>query len=331
MGLAGFLTVTEYNPAYAETADRGSVNRSESITSRSLSILTFNTGYGTLGAETAAPVEEEEEGLLEDESPIEGNLVGIEGIMGIADADFVFLQEVDVDSERSYSTNQWLRYEYGLEKYESRFALNHSCEYVPYPLKTPVGKIQSGLATYSNYDIVSATRFSLPNSYTWPHRVVNQKHCLLVTRIPLEDSEQQLVLINVHLEAYEDGEMRREQIDQLVSFMKEEYAKGNFVVAGGDFNSTFPGVTGYDVQDPEKWAPKKLTTIGNGYRYIYDDSTPTYRMQDNESEDAQMHVIDGFLVSPNVIVDQVETLNYAFIYSDHNPVMMHFTLNVNEE
>lgn len=334
LGLVGYLTVTEYSPAYAETADRGSVNRSESITDRSLSLLTFNTGYGALGADADLFVDGGEGVLPESEELVESNMEGIESILKLAEADFVFLQEVDVDSQRSFGTNQWLKYEYGLEDYESRFALNYSCEYVPYPWKTPMGKIQSGIATYSGYDIVSATRYSQPNGFTWPTRVANLKRCLLVTRIPIEDSEQQLVLINVHMEAYDDGEIREEQTRQLLELVKTEYAKGNFVIAGGDFNQTFPGCDAYPVTDPDVWAPDRLDRVSGGYYYIYDDDNPTCRLlnqpYDPDSPATQYYVIDGFLVSPNIIVDKVETLDYEFIYSDHNPVLLDFTLNFDE-
>ncbi len=334
LGLIGYLTVTEYNPAYAETADRGSVNRSETIISHSLSLLTFNTGYGGLGADADFFMDGGEGVLPEDQDLVESNVEGIEGILSVADADFIFLQEVDVDSTRSFGSNQWLKYEYDLEEYESRFALNYSCEYVPYPVKTPLGKVQSGLATYSSYDIVSATRYSQPNDFTWPTRVANLKRCLLVTRIPIEDSEQQLVLINVHMEAYDDDDIREEQTQQLVELMKEEYAKGNFVIAGGDFNQTFPNCDSYEVTDPDLWTPGRLQRSPAGFRYAYDDSNPTCRLlnqpYDPDSEETQYYVIDGFLVSPNVTIDGVETLDYEFIYSDHNPVLLNFTLNFDE-
>ena len=322
VGLLGYLTVTEYHPAYAETADRGSVNRSESISTRSFSLLTFNTAHAVPGEDT------------EDAEEAEDNVGGILRILEMSGADFLMLQEVDTDSRRSFGTNQWLKYEHELEDYESRFVMNHSCDYVPHPLRDPVGKIRSGLATYSSYDIVSATRYSLPVPSEWPERVVSRKGCFLVTRIPIEDSEQQLVLINVHMEDYEDEELSEEQIVQLRSFMKEEYAKGNFVIAGGDFNQTFPNSDAYPVQDPELWTPKKLSRPTGGFRYFCDDSTPTCRLpsrpNESDGEEAQYYVIDGFLVSPNVTVDEVKTLSYGFLYSDHNPVRLEFTLNFEE-
>ncbi len=333
MGLLGYLTVTEYNPAYAETADRGSVNRSETITTRSFSLLTFNTGYAGLGEDADFFMDGGKGVLPEDAQEVEDNMGGILRILEMSGTDFLMLQEVDTDSRRSFGTNQWLKYEHELEDYESRFALNHSCDYVPYPFTEPMGKINSGLATYSSYDIVSATRYSLPVPFAWPERTANLKRCFLVTRIPIEDSEQQLVLINVHMEAEEDKGIMKEQMTQLTGFMKEEYAKGNFVIAAGDFNQTFPDSKAYPVENPEFWNPGKLSRV-SGLRYFCDDSTPTCRLlnqpYDPDSEDTQYYVIDGFLVSPNVIIDEVKTLDYDFIYSDHNPVRLDFTLNFEE-
>lgn len=334
-GLVGYLTVTEYHPAYAETADRGSVNRSETITSRSFSILSFNTGYGGLGQDADFFMDGGQGVLPTDETLVEDNVAGILGILDVSDADFLMLQEVDTDSARSFGTNQWLKYEHELEDYESRFALNYSCSYVPYPFTEPMGKINSGLATYSSYDIVSATRYSLPVPYAWPTRVANLKRCLLVTRIPIEDSEQQLVLINVHMEPYDDTGIYKEQTKQLVNLIKEEYAKGNFVIAGGDFNQAFPDSDAFPVKDPSFWTPGKLTRLSGGFRYFCDDSTPTCRLlnqpYDPDSENTQYYAIDGFLVSPNIIVDDVKTLDYDFLYSDHNPVRLNFTLNFDSE
>lgn len=335
MGMVGYLTVTEYNPAYAETADRGSVNRTESITNRSLSVLSFNTGYGALGEEADFFMDGGKSVFPDSQETVEKNMNGIERILKDKDADFILLQEVDTGSKRSFDTKQWLSYEHSLKDYESRFALNYSCDYVPYPFTEPLGKVQSGLATYSAYDIVSATRYALPTPFSWPTRTANLKRCLLVTRIPIDGSEQQLVLINVHMEAYDDGTAKNEQTRQLLNLVKEEYKKGNYVIAGGDFNQTFPKSEAFPVEKEEFWTPGKLESIFAGWQYAYDDSTPTCRLlnqpYDPYSEDTQYYVIDGFLVSPNVTVDRVETLNYYFRYSDHNPVLLEFTLNMDSE
>ena len=47
------------------------------------------------------------------------------------------------------------------------------------------------------------------------------------------------MLVNLHLEAYDSGEGKIAQTKLLVEFLEQEYAKGNYVIAGGDFNQTF--------------------------------------------------------------------------------------------
>ena len=329
LGLVGYLTVTEYNPAYAENAKRGSVNRSESITNRSLKLVTFNTGHAGSGKDEDS-AEHGGTGTRPDEQTVKSYMDGIQTFLDGRSVDFLFLQEVDVESDRSFGVNQWLTYEASMEDYESRFAMNFSCDYLPYPLSEPVGKVNSGLATYSAYDITSATRYSLSSSYTWPSRMANPKPCLLVSRIPIDGSEQELVLINLQLEATDNTEDEDEQYQQLLSLMKAEYAKGNYVIAGGDFNRYFPWSRAYAVEDETVWTPESLPYPPTGWTFAYDDKKPTCRLMDQPFEisnvEHQFYVIDGFFLSPNITVDDVITLDYQFRYSDHNPVLLEFTL-----
>ena len=201
-GGIGYLTVTEYRPAYAEDAQRGNVLREGKLTGgQTVRVLTLNTGYGGLDAGEDFFMDGGEGVRPSDAETVRQNMLGIEDLIRGADADFVMLQEVDTDSKRSYGYDQWRQYEFDLEDYESRFALNYSCDYVPYPVTEPIGRVHSGVATYSRYDITAATRYRLPCPFSWPVRIANLKRCLLVTRIPIDGSEQELVLVNLHLEA----------------------------------------------------------------------------------------------------------------------------------
>ncbi len=339
-GLIGYLTVTEYNPDYAEKAMVGSKQIATPYqASTPLRIVTFNTGYGGLGADTDFFMDGGETVTPESEEYVKNSMFGIEQTLKYLDADIIFLQEVDTDSKRSYGLNQWLQYEFDLQEYESRFALNYSCNYVPYPFGTDmIGKVHSGIATYSRYDIASATRYSLPCPFNWPTRVANLKRCLLVTRIKIEglkdntDQEKvpELVLINVHFDAYDNGEGRAAQLQQLMELMQKEYDAGNYVIVGGDFNQTFPDCDTYPIINDEHFKPGLLPQLSGDWQYQYDDTYPTSRLlnepYDPNSEATQYYVIDGFIVSPNVKVNKVFTHNGNFVYSDHNPVVMDIEL-----
>ena len=346
-GLIGYLSVTEYDPNYAENAQVGSKQISASYQSAMpLRIVTFNTGYGALGEDADFFMDGGKSVTPESEEYIKENMIGIERILSEIDADIIFLQEVDTDSKRSYEINQWLQYEHDLDNYESRFALNYSCDYVPYPIGFDmIGKVNSGIATYSRFDIYSSTRYSLPCPFSWPTRIANLKRCLLVTRIEISDlvvldendekdheASPDLVLINVHLDAYDEGEGREAQFRRLRELMEKEYAAGNYVIVGGDFNQTFPDDNNpYPIIHDENFVPGNLPTLSPGWSYGYDMSTPTSRLlnepYDPQSDGTQFYVIDGFIVSPNVKISSVRTLNKDFVYSDHNPVVMDIELN----
>ena len=159
---------------------------------------------------------------------VKHNMKGIAGILNDADADVCFLQEVDIDSKRSYHINEKAYYEKALGV-DGIFACNFKCVYVPYPLPT-IGKVESGLVTYSDYKVSEASRIALPESFKWPVKTCNLKRCMLETRIPIKGSDKELVLINFHLEAYDSGEGKIAQRKVLVKKLKEEYEKGNYVI-----------------------------------------------------------------------------------------------------
>ena len=134
------------------------------------------------------------------------------------------------------------------------------------------------------------------------------------------------------MEAYDDGEGKAAQSAQLLQFLQEEYEKGNYVIAGGDFNQAFPEtLERYPVKRTTEWTPGILEELPEAWQYAYDESVPTCRLLNQpyapSSEKTQYYVIDGFIVSPNVTIDRVETLDEGFVYSDHNPVALEITLN----
>ena len=117
--------------------------------------------------------------------------------------------------------------------------------------------------------------------------------------------------------------------------MQAEYARGNYVIAGGDFNQRFTNIdqSAYPVYEG-MWQPGVIDSeaFGNDFTLLMDNRVPTCRSLDRplagaEKEGFQFYLIDGFIVSANVHTESIETLNYNFICSDHNPVRMIFSLN----
>ena len=335
VGLFGWLTVTEYKPADTEpvsVAAPAFSSRSPAVNSVAkdtpISVLTMNIGYGALGKDSDFFMDGGKQTRPDSSDVVTADLAGIEKIISDHPADFVLLQEVDTDSDRCYGINEKEQL-IAATGMTSAFALNYSCGFVPFPLP-PIGKVHSGLLTLSRCTVTSADRVSLPCPFSWPVRTANLKRCLLVSRIPVEGSDNELVLINLHLEAYDDGEGKIAQTELLLSLLEAEYAKGNYVIAGGDFNQIFPQTElRYPNEHPDLWAPGVLEqdAIPAQWQYAFDPETPTCRLLNQPYDPAdtvntQYYVIDGFIVSPNITAESVETLDEGFVYSDHNPVLL---------
>ncbi len=333
-GLVLWLTVREYRPDAVEDLDvvnSGAAADSIAV-GGSLTVLSQNTGYAGLGRDSDFFMDGGKD-VKPTREQVDTNREGLASQLAGQEADVYFLQEVDVDSSRSYGVDQSQRY---LEKagafYRSSYALNYSCDFVPYPLP-PIGRVHSGLQTLSAFRVDSAQRIALPCPFSWPVSAANLKRCLLVNYVPLEGSDRQLVLVNLHLEAYDDGGGKAAQTKMLMDFLTAEYEKGNYVIAGGDFNQTFPGaLDAFPIKDASLWTPGVLEgdILPEGWQFACDLSVPSCRLlnqpYDPDSGDTQLYVIDGFILSPNVGLDSVETLDRQFRYTDHNPVLARVTL-----
>lgn len=330
-----FLTITEYRPKELEDLEIDGSGENSIAPGSSLSLLSFNIGYGALGKNQDFFMDGGNMVRPESKQIIEQNIAGIISTLKQNPADVYFIQEVDIKSKRSYYINEASEIAQSLQG-ASSFAYNFKCNYVPYPLP-PIGKVESGLLTLTSLNTKEASRVSLPVPFKWPVSVANLKRCLLVNRVPLHNSEHELVLVNLHLEAYDDGAGKEAQTKALMDFLSVEYAKGNYVIAGGDFNQSFPNTNfeRFPILNSEYWAPGILNAemLPDGWQFASDQTTPSCRLLNQpfngEYATTQLYVIDGYILSPNVQLNKVQTQDLHFEYSDHHPVSLHVTLSTN--
>lgn len=328
VGLIIYLTVTEYRPKNRQVAELLHIsNENAALADEKMTIYSWNIGYAGLdatsdffmdGGSKVNPTAEE----------VEQNLDAINAFLYSQSADAWMLQEVDVHSARTSYINE---FDAISKEYQGSFALayNYKCDFVPIPLP-PIGKVASGIATFTNkYVVDTFERVALPCPFAWPIRIANLKRCLLITRLAVEGSSKEVVLVNLHLEAYDDGQGKMAQTKMLMEILQQEYEKGNYVIAGGDFNQTFPGVLDTYPVTGDVWMPEVLeeSDLPEGFQYVFDSKNASCRLLNQPlSENSQLYVLDGFIVSPNVQVDLVETVELGFAHSDHNPVKLQITL-----
>jgi endonuclease/exonuclease/phosphatase family metal-dependent hydrolase len=321
------LTIKDYNPEKITAVELENNQETLVDVEQTYTFYSWNIGYGGLGAEEDFFMDGGTKGRPDKLEDVERYLDGILNEVKSYDADFVLLQEVDVDARRTFGFNEKKLIDEQLPDYSSSFGKNYDVLFVPVPLP-PIGRVKSGIVSYSHYQVEAVDRYALPGEYDWPVRVAQLDRCMLVSRLPVEGKDEELVVVNAHFSAYDDGSIRATQLAFIKDFVVSEYEKGNYVVLGGDWNQTFPEVNRdlYPVLDNGKdnWRASQIEDdwIDEGWTFGHGKGVPTYRLLNEPYNEGvtQTGVIDGFLVSPNVTIEDTEVVDLGFEYSDHNPV-----------
>ena len=327
-------------------------------------ISTYNIGFGAYNQEYTFFMDE---GYMEDGTKVVGTEASafskeavLEDTNGAANTiknfnpDFAFFQEVDTDSKRSYHVNQYDIIKETMGNYTSTYACNFHSAYLMYPLNKPMGVINSGIATLSKFNIESSVRKSFTITDNKFDRLFDLDRCFNASYLPINGSDKKFVLVNIHMSAYDKGgTIREKQMQELNAFLDSEVEKGNYIVAGGDFNHDLLTYNpNYSFTKDKKPFSENFTQLtpdwlsfffdenGNGpinsLSVVASSNTPTCRDADITWQPGVSYVstIDGFLVSSNIDVIshaniQTATDNLAgFAYSDHDPATMTFKLKI---
>lgn len=331
-GLIGYLSFTEFKPSDTESIEiQGNAARTLS-SGDDLTIASWNIGYGALGEHADFFMDGGSMVQAADSARVLKNMEGILYKIDSMRPDILLIQEADVHSARSRYVNEYASLQAHLEDCEASFANNFKVAFLPYPIP-PIGKIDSGIATFSVYSVSDAQRIQLPIPFSWPIRMANLKRCLLVSRIPVQNGKE-LVLINLHFEAYDDGSGKAAQTGMLSDLINAEIDKGNYVIAGGDFNQTFASADAslYPTQEGN-WAAPLMdeTQFDDRCVFLMDSSVPSCRSlykpyADADKDSFQYYLLDGFIVSANVTVRSFAAQDFGFEYADHNPILLQVTL-----
>ena len=329
-----FLAVTEYKPKAKEKLEVNGEGYHDLEPNSTFTIMTWNIGYGALGDNADYFKDGGKMVKSADRIRLNKNIKNIQYHIEQIKPNIFFLQEVDKYSKRanhvnelSYMGNHFVAYNYS-------YARNLKVTYLPYPIPNMIGSVDSGIATFTKYNVKSAERIGLPESYMWPFSMANYKRALQITRIPVKDTEKELVLINVHMEEYAKDEKRNAQTEKLIELIQKENKKENYIIVGGDFSQTFSNIDKKKYpQQEHKWAPGTLdvSKIKGDWQFLMDGEIPTSRSLDQPytekvKEKFQYYLIDGYIVSKNIQVNEVKTQDYGFVASDHNPVVLNVTL-----
>ncbi len=332
-GFLTYLTIFEYRPKKVEAVDEVGQNIKSINLGEEMSILIFNTGYASLGKDEDFVMDGGKMGRPKNKEVVEKYLSGIKEFLAQEQADFYLLQEVDYNSRRSYNTHQVNEYHELFADYNYTFALNYKAKFVPFPFSFTdyIGRVNSGIQTLSQHNVKNAFRHQLPGAFSWPIRTVNLKRAMLVNYYEINGSDKLLVVVNVHLSAYDDGSMRKKEMDYLKAFLIAEQELGNYIIIGGDFNQTFKQIEDVYPVEEGLWTPPIIDDdfLPAGFSFFTDATKPSCRLLNKPYTgiDHQYYIIDGFIVSSNISVIEVINHDLDFEHSDHNPITLKVVLN----
>ncbi len=269
-------------------------------------------------------------------------------------ADFIFFQEVDTNSTRSYHINQDKRITAAYPEYDHVHCKNFHSAFLPYPLYDMHGSVEAGLTTMSKYQIQSAQRkeYTISDSLS---KLFDLDRCFSVSEVNVNNGKK-LWIVNSHMSAYDKGgTIREKQVLELNTFLKEKKDAGDYIVVGGDWNhdlltynpdyeyTTENGhrAFGMTLKSPD-WVSYYFdkethkSPLIEGFKMIASDNTPTCRNNATEWDPSKTFVccVDGFVVSDNVEIvahQNIQTKNGnkgidGFAFSDHDPALIEFKL-----
>ena len=304
---------------------------------KELTITSYNIGFGAYSDDYTFFMDGGKESWAFSKEAVYENIDGAMGVIEEQKPDIALFQEVDYDGTRSYHVDevalvQDAMWDFG--QYAALFAQNYDSPFLMYPITQPHGANKAGIMTFSKAEMFDGVRRSLPIEEGLS-KVLDLDRCYSKVRIQV-DNGKQLVIYNMHLSAYTSkAETAETQLSMVVQDMQEEYDKGNYCIAGGDFNRDLLGNSPeifHTAVLEDNWAqPVNMSLFTDDITLVAPfqeaDMIASCRNPNKPYEEGDFVVtVDGFIVSANVEVTYANVIDAGFRYSDHNPVLMTFKL-----
>ncbi len=331
-GFILYITLSDYRPNKVEVIlEADNHIKSTFPGQNNFTLISWNIGYAGLGAEMdffydggkkVRPGKEQNQRYLN----------GIKKYIKDSDADFYLLQEVDIRSRRSFRINQVEAITNLKTDFSYQFALNYKVPFVPVPVNEPMGKVKGGIMILSKDEPYYAERIAYPLIAAWPDRLFLLDRCFILSRYKL-DNGKDLLVINTHNSAYVyDSTLRYQEFNIIKKTMLDEYEKGNYIIAGGDWNANPPYLKPEGTFNGHKFESSKVKMNNDflppEWNWAFASNAPTNRNNDTAFRKGEngTTVIDFFVASPNIKILEVKNIDLDFEFSDHNPVYLNIQI-----
>ncbi len=321
-------TIEDYNPQPKKILTQ---QKAPVLMKDTFSILIWNIGYAGLGSDMDFFYDGGEKMRTTKKRAGKNFQNILTDLRKAPNPDFILLQEVDINSKRSFNKNQVEAIKTNMDPYNWFFAYNYRVNFVPIPLGNPLGKVESGILSGSLYEPIRATRHSYKGNFPWPKDIFMLDRCFLSLEYLLPAGDT-LFIINTHNTAYDEGGIRQTQMHQLKDWIKKHDNGQNKLIIGGDWNQLPPEISLNQFGTTPKikiYEPKKIPPdfLPEGWKLVFDAATPTNRGLDTLYHDKSYKtIIDFFATSSGIEPIEVKTHSLDFISSDHQPVYLKFSI-----
>ena len=331
-----FLSYYRLDDNLALDVEKAQAAKGHVSTYQRLELTSWNIGFAAYLQDYTFFMDGGEESRARSEEAVLDSMDYITKRMQKEASDFYNIQEVDFDATRSYKVDERELIRDAFKNCSYVFAQNYDSPYLFYPFNSPHGANKAGLVTLSRTNMTDSLRRSLPIQTDFA-KVLDLDRCYSVSIMPT-DNGKEFVLINLHLSAYTtDPSIVKRQVKMVYDTMLEEYEKGNYVVASGDFNMDLlgesPKIFGVPLNAFSSWCnPYPVDDIPQHIELVapFDENKKIASCRNNDMPyqpgKTFTCTVDGFLVTDNVEVISSEVLDERFKYSDHNPVQLNFIL-----
>ena len=290
-----------------------------------ISVSTWNLGYAGLGSASDFIKDGGTRMFPPSRDAVRGTLAGIVETASHLDVDVALFQEVAGASPLNY----WIALDAALADTmggrQYWFRHDVSTWGVPRPLRLKHGSVLASRVTVRRAEIVPLPQESDPML-----GLVVRLYALQVVTIASTDGGPDWVIINLHFSAFDDGaRLRHEQLQAAFDFAQARYRQGCRVIMGGDWNLILMH-TDFESNTPDEFLSwihdMPRDAVPDGWTIAVDPARPTVRTLYKPYVPGENFtgIIDGFIVSPNVEVIEVETRDTGFLHSNHAPVTARF-------
>lgn len=244
--------------------------------------------------------------------------------LGVVAPDVIAFQEIDVAARRSYRRDQVAAIAQALDFPIGAIALNWNKRYVPFPPWPPTahfGAIVSGQAVLSRFPIQRHDRIVLQKvasqSFVYNAFYLDR----LAQVVELEVGGQSVILINLHLEAFDEPTRHAQTL--AVRAIAEQYAATYPVIVLGDFNSA---INRTDAEEGDTHTILDMVAAEE-FQSLVPEADWRDPAQFTFPTDAPRYRLDyGFYTPARLELVATRVLTETAQASDHFPVVMTFRL-----